>query len=103
MNEEIDLPRTFQLTYKGPELGKNITFNMYREPNLLSWNGYYKGERIRIWSSGDMWIVAGYLKGTQACYFRTGSTEVNLTIINKLVQCTCYYFDSMTSSEQSTT
>lgn len=96
MDQGLDLPKQFSISYEEPKFGKYIKFSLYREPDLLSWNGYYQGERIRLWNTGDHWVVAGYISGSQACYFRTTGERPDLTVINKLVQCTCYYIDLMT-------
>lgn len=97
---EQDLPKQFHIAYNEPVFNKYINFKIYREPDCLSWNGYYKECRIRLWNTGDHWIVAGYIAGTQACYFRTLPEAPELKEVQKLVQCACYYIELITKTEE---
>lgn len=96
----IEFPKQFNILYNEPNFDRYIKFALYREPDISTWNGYYKECRIRLWYTGEFWIVAGYVSGVQACYFRNIAAECTLKMINKLVQCTCYYIDTITKIEE---
>ena len=100
MENEDELPASFGIEYLRPGFNKYISFKVYKEPKQLSWNGYYKGYRVRIWFTGDCWIVAGYTYGIEACYFRITKEESNLKKISKLVQCACFFIDTNSIIEE---
>jgi hypothetical protein len=93
MEAQLDLPKQFNITYDEPKFNRHIKFSIYREPELLTWNGYYQECRIRLWNTGEYWVVAGYIDGIQGCYFRSMPAAPNLEVIRKLIQCACYFID----------
>lgn len=97
-NEE--LPWQFNITYEEPKFKNHIKFKIYKEPDKLSWNGYYKGKRICLWYTGEFWVTAGYVMGGQACYFRTIEKDYTLEMINKLIQCACFYLNTITTKPE---
>lgn len=100
MEAPIDLPKQFNVQYDEPHFQKFIKFSIYREPDLWTWNGYYQECRIRLWYTGEFWVVAGYVAGIQGCYFRSTQINPDLTMINKLIQCTCFYIDITKKKEE---
>lgn len=98
-SEQIEFPKIFSIQYTKPGLSKHVNFSVYREPTGITWNGYYKGYRVRVWYTGEFWIVAGYLEGSQACYFRNQEQRCSLAEINQLVQCACFYIDVVSKNK----
>lgn len=95
-----EYPKQFNIHYNEPRFNSFIKFSIYREPGGMSWNGYYKECRLRLWFTGDFWILAGYLAGSEACYFRTTEKICEWEKIEKLVQCACFYIDNFKIKEE---
>lgn len=93
MSVENNFPRTFRVSRLPPAPVGEIEFNLYKVADKMSWEGYYRGQRVSIFWTGWYWCVGCYRRGEMTGYFRHYRENPTLDDIGQLVQAACYLID----------
>lgn len=95
MRLEDKFPRSFNVQQIAIARACVIEMTLYKVGERMSWEGYYREQRISLFWNGWFWIVAVYKRGTMTGYFRHDKENPDIEDIGQLVSGACGLIDIM--------
>lgn len=77
-----------------------IPFEMLKEGQEETWNGYYRENRIQLKITETTWVVSVFENGYKIAAFINRKTDCSKIEINRLIEVGCYFVDQIKKWEE---